>query len=191
MGMSVSVTMDLGQLLALPDDGLRHELLDGLHVVSPSPSLAHQRAVGMFYEALRALIRRGDLDGNRAEVLLSPADLRLGPRTLVQPDIFVLPVSSGERLERWADAAVPLLVVEVLSPSTAAHDHATKRSIYLEAGVEEYWIVDIDARGVHRWRTGDLRPEFINSELRFTLTASGSGTISLPELFAVITGRST
>src|SRR6266571_6390049 len=67
------------ELLALPEDGLRHELLDGVHVVTPAPKLPHQVALGEFSYALR----RG-LEGNTVLMLLaSPADIVLSPRTLV------------------------------------------------------------------------------------------------------------
>ena len=59
------------ELLALPDDGLRHELLDGEHVVTPAPALLHQRAVAELMYALRPFLRgRADL-----ELFMSPADV--------------------------------------------------------------------------------------------------------------------
>jgi Uma2 family endonuclease len=73
--------------------------------------------------------------------------------------------------------------VEVLSPGTAARDRGVKRRLYLEAGVEEYWIVDLDARLVERWRAGDERPEIVEGELAWALSVGASGAVSVPSLF--------
>jgi len=151
------------ELLALPDDGQRHELLDGVHAVTPVPELPHQAVLGEFMYALS----RG-LEGNKELVLLSsPADIVLGPRTLVQPDLFVVRKPANVRLARWSDVGIPLLAIEFLSPSTAARDRGAKRRIYQRAGVAEYWIVDLDARLVERWRPGDERPEIMSQTLRW------------------------
>ena len=81
-----------------------------------------------------------------------------------------------------------MMTVEILSPSTAARDRGKKRKLYLEAGVEEYWIVDIDARVVERWRTGDQRPEIVDGTLEWYLSAGVTGSIDLPRLFERING---
>ena len=167
------------ELLALPDDGLRHELLDGEHVVTPAPRPRHERAVLELFSQLRSAVSgRVDL-----EVFGSRADIRLSPGTLVQPDLFIVLSNPKHRFQDWADAPTPLLAIEVLSPGTAAHDRGKKRRLYLEAGVEEYWIVDLDARVVERWRTGDERPDIIDGELEWSLSVGVSGSIDLPRLF--------
>jgi Uma2 family endonuclease len=174
----------IAELLALPDDGLRHELLDGEHVVTPAPTRIHQRALAELYYALRQeLATRADV-----ETLFSPADIQLGPRTLLQPDLFVLPRGPEGTNREWKDAPLPFLAVEVLSRATAARDRGKKRRLYLEAGVEEYWIVDLDARLVERWRPGDERPEIVHDSLAWSLQIGVSGTIDLPELFKRIEG---
>ena len=183
MGMPVPQPITtIEELLALPEDGLRHELLDGEHVVTPAPSFSHQRAVGRFYEALNQLIR----DRDDIELLLSPADIVLGPRTLVQPDLFIAVRKSAKDVRSWSDIGIPLIAIEILSPTTAARDRNKKRRLYLEAGVEEYWIVDVDARVVERWRTNDERPEIIDGALSWSLECGASGTIDLPTVFGRI-----
>ncbi len=171
--------ISIEELLALPEDGMRHELLDGEHVVTPAPSFNHQRAVKEFVRALDADI--GDQD--EVEWLTSPADIILGPRTLVQPDLFITVQKSSKAVKSWTDVGTPRIAIEILSPSTAARDRNQKRRLYLEAGVEEYWIVDVDARVVERWRHGDKRPEIIDGELRWSLQCGASGVIQLPEVF--------
>lgn len=173
------------ELLALPEDGLRHELLDGVHVVTPAPALPHQTVLGEVGFCLRKALEGND----QLAVLHSPADIVLGPKTLVQPDLFVVRKKPGQLLRKWSEVGVPVLAVEVLSPSTAARDRGKKRRIYQEAGVGEYWIVDLDARLVERWRPGDSRPEVVNETL---VWEPGGATapirIDLPTLFAAVLG---
>jgi Uma2 family endonuclease len=173
----------LEEFFALPEDGSRrHELLDGAYVVTPVPSYRHQHAVTMLYERLKpALAGRSDL------VLFPvPGDIVLGPKSVVEPDLFLIPkpVSSGIH---WRDVSLPLLAVEVLSRSTAARDRGIKRHLYQRAGVAEYWIVDLDARLVERWQPEDTRPEIARDIM--TWLPPGSGTpfeLDLAEFFAQV-----
>ncbi len=121
---------DLDQI---PDDGLQYELLDGMLLVTPTPALAHQRAVGHLYLALRQACPPG------FEVFLSPVDWRPDLRSSLQPDLLV--VRPQDRAAK--NITVPLLLsVEVLSPSTRRKDRVLKRSKYEDSGVQSYWIVD-------------------------------------------------
>jgi Uma2 family endonuclease len=122
-------------LAGLPDDGLRHELVDGVLLVSPAPTPLHQNAVSRLVQALAAAAP-DDL-----RVWPSPIGLRLSPRREVQPDIVV---AAAAELRQPALTAVPALVVEVLSPGSAAVDTTLKRHLYEQAGVPAYWIVDPD-----------------------------------------------
>jgi len=173
------------QLLALPEDGCRHELLDGMHVVTPAPAYPHQAVLGEFQFALHALLRGND----RLAVLASPADIRFGPRTLVQPDLFVFRKEPGHRVREWHEVGVPVLAIEFLSPTTAARDRGAKRRIYQRAGVAEYWIVDLDARLVERWRPDDIRPEVLDERLVWAPPELPTPvTLDLPALFAEALG---
>ena len=163
MPTRASAVSTIEELLALPEDGMRHELLDGLHVVTPAPEYLHQAVLGEFAFALR----RGLEGSEQLQLLSSPADIVLSPRTLVQPDLFVIRKPANVRLARWSDVGVPVLAIEFLSPSTAARDRGAKRRIYQRAGVAEYWIVDLDARLVERWRPSDERPEIAMATLRW------------------------
>src|SRR5437868_15407233 len=149
------------ELLALPDDGLRHELLDGVHVVTPAPEYPHQAVLGEFFFSLGKGLEGQD----ELQLLTSPADIVLSPRTLVQPDVFVVRKQAGQILKQWSDVGVPVLAIEFLSRSTAARERGAQRRIYQGAGVAEYWIVDLDARLVERSRPGGARPEVGSAEL--------------------------
>ena len=168
------------QLLALPDDGQRHELLDGVHVVTPAPAYPHQSVLQVFQVALYAELRGNE----RLAVLASPADVRLSPRTLVQPDLFVFRKEPGHRVREWSEVGVPVLAIEFLSPTTAARDRGAKRRIYQRAGVAEYWIVDLDARLVERWLPDDVRPEILDERLTWAPPELPAPlTIDLPAIF--------
>jgi Uma2 family endonuclease len=59
----------------------------------------------------------------------------------------------------------PTLVIEVLSPQTAAHDRGPKRVCYQQLGVQEVWLVDFDSATLERWRPGADVPEVLRTEL--------------------------
>ncbi|HEY2805459.1 MAG TPA: Uma2 family endonuclease [Gemmatimonadales bacterium] len=166
---------------ALPDDGNRYEVIDGELLVTPAPSWTHQRAVR---ELMAALL--GYVDEHKTgEVMLSPSDVELDPRGLVQPDVFVVGLVDGRLPKQWNSGAPLLLVIEVLSPGTARTDRQTKRRRYQRAGIPEYWIVDTDARVIERWRPEDLRPEVLADTIKWMPgPAPAPLTIELPRLFA-------
>lgn len=122
----------------MPDDGRRYELIDGVIIVSPSPSQAHQEVVWRLALPLQTFVRAGKL----GRVYLAPFEIRLLGHQAVQPDILFV---SNERLgilrENHAVGA-PDLVVEVLSPSTRTFDEGRKLESYAAAGVREYWLAD-------------------------------------------------
>ncbi len=172
MGMAAvppSVTT-LDQFFALPEDGFRrHELFDGLYVVTPAPTFRPQRAsFALGLALLPALANLRDL-----ELLALSGDIVLGPRTVVEPDLCVVPRPASAQVH-WRDVGRPLLVIEILSRSTAARDRGVKRRIYQESNIPEYWIVDLDARLVERWRPGDERPEILGETLTWQPSESAA-----------------
>lgn len=131
--MSVMAARELtrADLDALPDDGLRHELIDGAFVMTPAPGLPHQTLAFALARALHTASR-----GTELRVVMAPFDVVLGTN-VVEPDILVAPRASFT--ERDLPTA-PLLVVEVRSRSTARIDEVRKRSLYEEARVTHYWL---------------------------------------------------
>jgi Uma2 family endonuclease len=185
MPIRVDEVTTIEQLLALPDDGQRHELLDGVHVVTPAPMPPHQAVAHRFVLALGNALAESDAFA----VLASPADIRFGRRILVQPDLFVFRKKQGRPLCKWSEVGIPVLAIEFLSPSTASRDRGSKRRIYQRAGVVEYWIVDLDARLVERWRPDDVRPEILDERLVWAPPELATPlTIDLPALFAEVLG---
>ncbi len=130
------------ELDALPDDGRRHELIDGVLVVTPAPLVRHQVAVA----ALLSLLRR-DCPGDLI-VLSAPVDVVVAPDTVVQPDLLV--ARRADLTEKDLPAS-PLLAVEVLSPSTRRVDLNLKRARYEAAGWPSYWVFDPDGTELTAW----------------------------------------
>lgn len=142
---------------ALPDDRNRYELIEGELVVTPAPRSPHQLAVLGLIRVLDPWLRLS----SDYRVLMSPADISLGEDEILQPDVFVYRTADGAPLHDWRDISELLLVIEVLSPSTARYDRHLKRRRYQRAGVPEYWIVDLDARLFERWRPDEQRSEVL------------------------------
>lgn len=155
------------EVLALPWDGRRIELIDGVLLVNgievpngdlehldramtPSPSWPHQDIVLQLGIRLAVYADQHGV----GHVIASPAGVPLTPGQVVQPDVFVVPIVGGRRPRSWGEAGSLLLAVEVLSPSTRRIDRGRKRVLYQGAGVPEYWIVDPDERRIERWRPG-------------------------------------
>ncbi len=142
-----------GDYLTWPDD-VRYELIDGVaYLMAPAPTLEHQDIAGEIYYQLRQ-----QLEGKPCRPYIAPVDVRL-PKgneadeaidTVVQPDVIV--VCDQGKLDRRGVRGAPDFVVEVLSPSTAFHDHKRKREVYERAGVKEYWLVDPVERTIHIYR---------------------------------------
>lgn len=149
-------------VLALPDDGKRYELMDGELLVSLSPTGVHQSAVLELFRRLDPFVRAHRI----GSIGLAPADLRRDGGQVVQPDLFVsLLLPGGRKPLGWEEHGIPLLIAEVTSPSTARFDRITKRHRFQRTGVAEYWIVDTDSRSVERWTPGDIRPEALDGAL--------------------------
>jgi Uma2 family endonuclease len=151
---SSSTKLTYEDYLTFPNDGRRHELVDGEHFVTPSPSTKHQRIVGRLFFELQSHLRVHP----GGEVLLSPYDVVLSPLDVVEPDLVYVSRENQSRITEANLQGPPDLAIEVLSESNRRHDEVTKRKLYERAGVQEYWIVDpeIETVKVHRLMGGAL-----------------------------------
>lgn len=157
MAMPAATRWTANMVRALPDDGQRYEVIDGELFVTPAPTLRHQRAAFQIATLLKSYVSAHAI----GEVVLSPADILAAEHVMVQPDVFVARLVEGRRPTSWTDVGVPLLAIEILSPSTARADRQVKRRLYQRERVPEYWIVDVDARVLERWRPDEERPEIL------------------------------
>lgn len=171
-------------VLAMPDDGNRYELFDGELLVTPSPGPPHQIAVTVLWEALSPFCKAHRL----GRVMTSPADLQLGGEQLSQPDLFVLPFLPDDR-RSWSAMPNPILVIEILSPQSARYDRIVKPRRFQRAGIPEYWVVDLDARAVERWRPADERPELLDETVLWHPDGAAVPlALELPKFFSEVWG---
>lgn len=137
--MPASGEWTVDDLDRLPDDGLRYELVDGVLLVSPSPKVLHQLGLTRLVVALST----GAPDELR--VLAAPLDVTFSRTRRLQPDIVVVHADQTKGLTLQG---IPLLAVEVLSPTTQATDTTLKRHVFEQAGVPSYWLLDPDDRSL-------------------------------------------
>ena len=135
-------------LAVLPDDGKRHEIIDGEHYVTASPIMKHQAVLGQLYYLIRAYMA----DRPIGRALLSPLDVVFSPFDVVEPDLLFVSNERSEVLTRKNVQGAPDLAVEILSESNRRYDEITKRQLYDRFGVSEYWIVDPEIETVKAYR---------------------------------------
>jgi Uma2 family endonuclease len=130
-----------------PDDGRRHEVIDGEHVVNPAPDLYHQRLSRRIQYQLYTQIELKGL----GEVFDAPADLQLSPWNIVQPDLIVVLSHNRAILTPKKIEGSPDLVVEILSGSSEHNDRVRKKALYCKSAIPEYWLVEPEARVVEQF----------------------------------------
>jgi len=143
-------------LLLIPYDGKRHEIIDGEHYVTASPSLRHQDLVGRLYLSIGNWLAARPGTGR---LFLAPLDVVLTYYDVVEPDLLFVAGDQTAILTKANVQGPPALVVEVLSPSTRHTDAKIKRRLFERTGVREYWLVDpeLDTVQVFRPDDGKLR----------------------------------
>ena len=150
------------------DEGKRYEILDGELYVTPASTPLHQRLSKRLQRQLEAFFETGGL----GEVFNAPIDLVLGEYDIVQPDLLI--AGNPGQVSHRAIEGAPLLVVEVLSPSTRAQDRGVKARRYADLGVRHYWILDPDVE-----RIECLRLE--GSTYRAVAEGSAPATLAHPD----------
>jgi Uma2 family endonuclease len=134
-------------LLQMPDDGKRREIIDGDLYVTPSPLNYHQKILlnltGPFWQFLES--------HPLGELRFAPLDVILSDYDVLEPDLLLVLNEHKHFLQDWVRGA-PDLVIEILSPSTEGRDRGIKLKAYARFGVREYWIVDPVAHVVEVYR---------------------------------------
>jgi Uma2 family endonuclease len=179
MGMAAPIYYTADMVRSLPDDGNRYETVYGELLVTPAPRAWHQIVLVRLIQALGGYVERDRL----GQLLCSPADISWGPDLLVQPDLFVVPWDEIRPLT-WERIKHLLLVVEILSPSTARADRFTKRRLYQEVRIPAYWIVDADEHLVEVWTPDAALPTVEHDRVAWlSAGATEPFMLSVPELF--------
>jgi Uma2 family endonuclease len=139
----------------------RYELVDGELLVTPAPSQRHQQIVLQLAFVLQPYLTRERL----GEVRLGPAELPLVSGERFEPDLFVIPAVNGRRRRADDEDYRPLLICEMLSPSSSRHDRITKRRAFQRNDVPEYWVIDGDAEACEIWHPHDDRAELVDDRV--------------------------
>jgi Uma2 family endonuclease len=151
-GMAGSATkLTYEDFVLFPDDGRRHELIDGEHFVTPSPNRRHQTAVSNLTAILVPAVRERGL----GRAFVAPFDVVFTRHDVVEPDLLFISAARSAVLTDANVQGAPDLVVEVLSSSSRRQDEVLKRDLYERGGVAEYWIVDPEAETVKVFRRAE------------------------------------
>lgn len=156
--------------LLFPDDGKRHELIDGEHYVTPSPITKHQKILGNIFIPLGTHIQKNKI----GQLFAAPMDVVLSDIDVVQPDLLFITNNRASIITEKNIQGAPDLVVEILSESSRKTDEMIKRKLYERYRISEYWIVDPELESVKIYRlsdTGYSRIAELSVEANDTLTS--------------------
>jgi Uma2 family endonuclease len=151
MAPETSTKMTYEDLLLLPEDGLRHEIIDGEHYVNASPATRHQLISYRLVMAIGIYLEEHPL----GQLYFAPLDIVFSRYDVVEPDLMFI---SNERRAIVTTKNIqgsPDLLIEILSESNRKHDEVTKRALYERTGVSEYWIVDPFTNSVRVFRSNE------------------------------------
>lgn len=163
----------------IPGDGKRHELIEGEHYMSPSPSIKHQRLSGRLFAALYACLQQHPV----GEVFAAPCDVVLSDFDVVQPDLIFVATARAAIVTEANIRGIPTLVVEILSEGNRKLDETIKRQRYEHYGIPEYWIIDPALDQVKIYRLTDGRygqASILTLEAQELLTTPLLPALSLP-----------
>ncbi|MBI5244103.1 MAG: Uma2 family endonuclease [Elusimicrobia bacterium] len=148
--MATRLGLTYEDYLTFPDDGRRHQIIEGEHFMTPSPSRRHQEVCGNIYRPLFEHTQRT----RSGKVYFSPMDVILSDEDVVQPDVLFISTARAAIITEKNIQGAPDLVVEVLSEATRKTDLSIKRKLYAASGVLEYWVVDPELEAVSVYRAG-------------------------------------
>ena len=184
MQRSSSVRYTYQDHQSIPEDHRRHEIIDGRLFVTPLPRYNHQRVAANLLVLLRSHAEKHGLGD-----IVGPITVHLHDQLVLEPDLVFIRKDRLEIVDPEGDVhGPPDLVIEILSPSTRSYDRNLKRKRYLESGVAELWLVDVDARQVDVWRSGSDEPERVREVLPWS-AAGLECAISLADVFRGVERR--
>jgi Uma2 family endonuclease len=179
MESSPAVKLTYEDFVLFPDDGQRHELIDGCHYVTPSPNTRHQKVSGRLFALIWVFLDAHPI----GHVFHAPLDVVLSDIDVVEPDLLYVSNARGAIITPAHARGAPDLVAEIASPGTRRRDETIKRRLYERDGVTEYWVVDpdIDVIRIYR-RKGDAfaRPTELTREAGDILTTPLLPGFALP-----------
>ena len=160
----------LAEVHSLPDDGNKYELVRGELFVTPPPTYTHESIGARLAVLVVPYVAREKLGlAFQGHAVMRHDGSEVGP------DLMVRAEHRGATAD-WDNAPVPILIVEIASPSTRRRDREQKRELYLEAGVAEYWMIDPERRSVTVVRRGEA-DVVATRELSWHPTGAGDALI--------------
>ncbi len=165
--------------LLFPDDGRRHELIDGEHYVTPSPITKHQRISRNLLVSLGQHIQISQT----GQIFSAPMDVVFSNLDVVQPDLLFIATEHESIITEKNIQAPPDLVVEILSDASRKTDEIIKRKLYEKYQVKEYWIIDPELETIKIFRLTNqayVRTEELSTETQAFLTSPFFPNWSLP-----------
>lgn len=183
--LPASLKFTYEEYCAFPEDGKRHEIIDGDHYGTPAPLTKHQRIVANLHRLIGHIIHEKKL----GLVFSAPIDVLLSNVDVVQPDFLFVSRARHSIISEANIQGAPDLVVEILSKSTRKNDEGIKRLLYERAHVQEYWIIDPMTETVKQfhWKdTGFQSPNTISQATHTTFHSPHFTdlTLALSDLFA-------
>lgn len=146
--MRISAKFTYEDLLDIPPDRNRYEIVDGELFVTAVPAPLHQIIVGNLYGELRTHVRKHGL----GVVFVAPCDIVFTESTVLEPDLFFVSSSRLHIIGEKNLSGPPDLVVEVMSESTRRLDRKIKPKKYAEYGVPEFWLIDPEGELIEIFR---------------------------------------
>ena len=137
--------------LLFPNDGKRHEIIDGDHYVTPAPRTKHQRISTNLLGCLYVYIQKS----KGGKVFAAPTDVVLSELDVVQPDLLYISPARTSIITGKNIQGPPDLVVEILSETSRKTDEIIKRKLYERSQIPEYWIIDPELETVKIYRLSD------------------------------------
>ena len=139
----------LEEVHSLPDDGNKYELVRGELFVTPPPNEDHETIAARLSRVLDPYVEAQGLG-----FVYRPRAVMRFDGSEVEPDLMVRQPKAASAVD-WNQSPTPVLIVEIQSPSTRRRDNVQKRTLYLDAEVEEYWMIDPEQQSVTAVRQGE------------------------------------
>ena len=179
--VSARVRLTYEDYVGLPDDR-RYEIINGELYEMTAPTVRHQVVLGNLFIVFKPYVTRR----KQGSVYMAPIDVILEEDVIVQPDLAFVAESRRGIVQHHAIVGAPDLVVEILSPTTAAYDRNRKAALYERYGVSEYWMVDSDTETIEILRLGDMGyvPAEIHSSGVISTALIPGLQIELTDIFA-------
>jgi Uma2 family endonuclease len=171
--MATRTLLTFQQFEKYPDDGHKHELLQGEHIVLPPPKSYHSDVQHQLLRVLQPYVDQHGLGDVRIE-----AGFKLSEDTWVQPDVSFLRTSQlrGTRSGGYFTGA-PALAIEVASESNTAAQLDLKMELYFAHGAEEVWVVFPQTRRV-RAHFPDGHSETLSDTLHSALLPGWTASVA-------------